>query len=492
MRSRRSAMWRMRTSWKWSGSTPSALASVAITSSEGTGRFPCTRWFRYPAESPVFSASARYVRPRSSISRWIVGPNGSSLKRRYRGINTPPPAEILDPNAPLVSGAAVTDVHPAVLEALLARGYAHRAADQVGVGELLPRALVAVVEEDGASAGLESGRGPFGDLLGAGKRHQVHVVGCDRLGPCDSELVVPLLDRGRHHSPGADAVAAADERFLPPAFIEERRLEAGAVLGGEVEDVPDLDRRLERERAATLRAAIALERLAEVGERGLVVAPGLDAAEMEAVSVRAGDELALVQCQIGEHLALEADRAKRTARRTEGGTDLLVGRRPGTGLQRREELRLRQPVVAANQRQHDATVVGRHRHRLRGSGEIDAEEVGQRLARRHAGRLHRLGPVEPRREHGQARDAPRDLGIGRVVAALAAHERVLTRARGREEVEGQLAAHDPAFRPHLVGLDAAPLEDAMVGTAVPFERYERTLLGAVERVGVLHDELAHA
>src|SRR5262245_19718096 len=181
-------MWRMRTSWKWSGSTPSAFASDAITSSDGTGRLPCTRWFRYPAESPVLSASARYVRPRSSISRWIVGPNGSSLNRRLRGINLPPPSEVLDPNAPLLPGAPVPDVHRPVLEALPPRGDPDRAADQVGVRELLPRALVAIVEEHASSGRLERSRRLLGDLLGAGKRDDVHVVRCDRLGPRDAVL----------------------------------------------------------------------------------------------------------------------------------------------------------------------------------------------------------------------------------------------------------------------------------------------------------------
>ena len=62
----------------------------------------------------------------------------------------------------------------------------------------------------------------------------------------------------------------------------------------------------------------------------------------------------------------------------------------------------------------------------------------------------------------------------------------------RQEVVRQLAAHDPALRLHLLRLDAAALEDPVVGGAVPLERLVRALLVAVERVGVLHDELADA
>ena len=53
------AMTRRRYSRKCSGSTPSAPASRTTTSFEGTGRLPCTRWFRYPAESFVCEARAR-------------------------------------------------------------------------------------------------------------------------------------------------------------------------------------------------------------------------------------------------------------------------------------------------------------------------------------------------------------------------------------------------------------------------------------------------
>ena len=90
----------------------------------------------------------------------------------------------------------------------------------------------------------------------------------------------------------------------------------------------DLDRRLDAERAAALRARVAVLRLADVGEGRLVVAAGLDAAEMLAVLVRAGDVLALAERLVGDHLDVDADRAERAAARAERAADLLVGRRP--------------------------------------------------------------------------------------------------------------------------------------------------------------------
>src|SRR5207253_254333 len=67
---------------------------------------------------------------------------------------------------------------------------------------------------------------------------------------------------------------------------------------------------------------------------------------------------------------------------------------------------------------------------------------------------------------------------------------VLARSSRREEVEAELAAHGPALRLDVVGLEAAALEDPPVRAAVRLEALPRAVLVAVERVRVLHDELA--
>src|SRR5215831_12649134 len=99
------------------------------------------------------------------------------------------------------------------------------------------------------------------------------------------------------------------------------------VEGLELEDVADLDRGLDPQRAAALRAGVPVLRLADVGEGRFVVAAGLDAAEVPAVLVRPRDELALAERLVGDHLDVDADRPDRAAARPERVADLLLGRR---------------------------------------------------------------------------------------------------------------------------------------------------------------------
>src|SRR5205823_2521401 len=110
-------------------------------------------------------------------------------------------------------------------------------------------------------------------------------------------------------------------------------------------------------------------------------------------------------------------------------------------------------------------------------------ELREPVDRRHARRLDLLRHVERPGEDGHtARDRTRDLDVGGVVAVLARDERVLAGARGREEVDAELAAHDPALRLDVVRLEAAALEDALVRLAVRLEVALDTVLVAIERV----------
>ena len=226
--------------------------------------------------------------------------------------------------------------------------------------------------------------------------------------------------------------------------------------------------------------------------RGSVVAPGLDAAEVPAVAVCARDELPFAKRLVGDDLDVDADRAERAASRAERGADLVVGRRTHGGVEGARGLALVEPVVAADEREHERAVGLHDRHRLRRRCGVDLEQLGERLDRLHARRLDLLRRVEARRELGCARDAARLLDVGGVVAVLAAHERVLTRLRRREEVTRDVAAHLAALRLHLVHLEAAALEDPVVRLRVELEVPVEPLLVAVERVRVLHDELADA
>ena len=88
--------------------------------------------------------------------------------------------------------------------------------------------------------------------------------------------------------------------------------------------------------------------------RGLVVAAGLDAAQVDVVAVGADHVLALAQRLVGDHVDRDADRADRAARGAEGLADLLLLGRPEVLAEGLEELHLVQPVVAADEREHDA------------------------------------------------------------------------------------------------------------------------------------------
>ena len=109
---------------------------------------------------------------------------------------------------------------------------------------------------------------------------------------------------------GPDPVAAADERLLDAVLVEERRLERLRVARPELEDVAHLDRSLEAKRPPQTGHTSSSRRLADVREPRLVVPPCLDAEQMPAVAVRAGDELALAQRLVGDDLDLDTDRAE--------------------------------------------------------------------------------------------------------------------------------------------------------------------------------------
>ena len=97
-------------------------------------------------------------------------------------------------------GVRDEDVHLAGLESSLADRQAQRAAEQLGVGELLARAALAVV--------VEHVEAPLAELLGEAVRHragllpllaqghELHVPRRERPRPRDSLVVGELLDRG--------------------------------------------------------------------------------------------------------------------------------------------------------------------------------------------------------------------------------------------------------------------------------------------------------
>ena len=236
------------------------------------------------------------------------------------------------------------------------------------------------------------------------------------------------------------------------------------------------------------------DRLAQVGEARLVVAA---VPRRRAGASRCGWRR--------RRTALRAaSRRRRSRRRSRRGRASPDRRRTPRGSRPRSPAARPSPSAAASfagssrssPRTSASTTVPSSfvmRHRLRRRRRVDAEQLGERLDRRRSpGVATSSGAVEPRREARRARHGARHLEVGRVVAVLAGDERVLARARRREEVDRLAAAHHPRLGLHRVVVDPAALEDPVVGALVRAEADLEPGLVAVERVRVLHDELADA
>src|ERR671935_79336 len=113
-------------------------------------------------------------------------------------------------------------------------------------------------------------------------RASVSTTSCDGSRPSDSQLVVVLLDDCRHDAARTDPVAPHHDRPLLPVLVEEHRAERLREPRPELEDVPNLERDLEPQGTAAVGTPVALAHLADVDEARLVVAPGLDAAQVPA------------------------------------------------------------------------------------------------------------------------------------------------------------------------------------------------------------------
>ena len=144
-------------------------------------------------------------------------------------------------------------------------------AHQVGVGELRPRPLVAVVVQRVAA---QRRVGALADRVARRVAHaQVQDRGAERRharGPHDAGVVVAGLDQRAHQPRHADAVGAHLGVHGPAVGSCNGEAHRLAVLGAEVEDVPDLD--------APALAALALRHRIPGGEvvhlLGGGVAPG--------------------------------------------------------------------------------------------------------------------------------------------------------------------------------------------------------------------------
>ena len=276
----------------------------------------------------------------------------------------------------------------------------------------------------------------------------MHVVGRDRGRPgSDPALVVVLLDRpppscglGRCRSCRRRAVSRAR-----PRRGTSRRAPSSCNLSPKLKMWPTSIAVWNWRAAAALGTAVALERLADVGEARLVVAARLDAAQMcqpSRFAPATNSPSRSVSSAITS--TVEPDRADRAA----GRAERLRGSPPpspaGGRLRRRHQLLLAQPVVATEEREHDAfrrrsspaSPWTWPRRRCPGTPASASHRVD-------AGRLDLLRLAEDAAGSSGARGMPCAISRRRVVAVLAAHERVLARARGREEAERSVPPMTP-------------------------------------------------
>src|SRR5690606_36575402 len=116
----------------------------------------------------------------------------------------------------------------------------------------------------------------------------------------------------------------------------------------------------------------------------------------------------------------------------------------------------------------------------------------QRLDGRGVGGVHdaQLGLPLGRADGGGGRGD--GLGVGGVAARVAGDEGVFAGGRGRQELLRGRAAHRARRGEHDLVADAEPVEGADVGLAVLLVGVLEAVVVEVERVGVLHEELAAA
>ena len=305
-----------------------------------------------------------------------------------------------------------------------------------------------------------------------------------------------LLDGRRHDARHADAVAAHVHRDVAALFVLDAGLHGLAVLAAELEDVPDLDAAGDRERARALRAAVAVDDVAQVRGRGFrQVASPVDAREVRIGLVRAADEVRERGGRVvGDHGQLEPHGPEESRLAAEGGGDA-----PGVGhaqrLRHGRELagfQRVQFVVAAQQQDDEAAVRALDDQRLeqaRGRQREEFRDVGD-------GARIRCRDLAQLFSRGRARLARRqrlcELEVRGVFVAVRKHDRVLARVGEHVEFLRRAAADRAGVGVHRAKAQAKAREDRAVGLVhLPVALRERRFVG-VEAVGVLHDEFARA
>ena len=152
--------------------------------------------------------------------------------------------------------------------------------------------------------------------------------------------------------------------------------------------MPDLDRRLEPEPAAAVRAGVAFDAAARMSaNRGVKSRPCSTPRRCQPVRFAPATNWPSRSVSSATISPLNPTGPSEPGSAPNAARISVLGRRAQRRAERRCELGLLEPVVAAHEREHDRPVVLRHRHRLRRRRRIDPEEARERLDRRDAGRL---------------------------------------------------------------------------------------------------------
>src|SRR5262245_36277299 len=178
--------------------------------------------------------------------------------------------DLSPPHALVEAVPSASDLDHPLFREHVADGDPDGYAKEVGVFELHPGALVAVVEQDREMRGLQVAIDLL-DGLAQGwvprrDGHQVNLERSDGPRPDDPVRVVVLLDSRRRYRRGADAVAAHHYGLLLPLLVEVHRPKRHGILGPELEDVADLDDLLDAKRPAALGTPLARQDRLEIEE----------------------------------------------------------------------------------------------------------------------------------------------------------------------------------------------------------------------------------
>ena len=308
-----------------------------------------------------------------------------------------------------------------------------------------------------------------------------------RPGPDDPLLVSALLDRGREDPRRANPAAAHHDRVLLAVGVQVARAERLRVARSELEDVADLDRRLDLDGVAGWRRGCRLDARPDVDLFESEVASGPDADQVHIRLVGAGEVPAALDCRVLEHGQLGADRPDEPGR-AELGLD-LVGRGLAESAPRafRSLISLRR-VVAADERQDHSTALD-----LDGIP-FNAAPAGTPSASATASTVLSpgVGPragIERRGELDLLRLRRGDLDV----RGVAGRERDLVLAR-RTRAMYSWAPCPPSSRRRTRPRPSAGRSGRGSARRRRDELVARveTLVVAIERVGVLHRELARS